>query len=161
MDDAIKILLEQSPSLAGLVVLAISIWIVFKRSLEENRTTLNGYKELFEQHRTNIDDLQSKYKSMLEEQRVEIEKHRVNFRALLEDKERSDVRYDTLKRDFNDLLIENKNLLRLIERIESMVNATGSDVKFLQKELERHREDLGSVKDSMLRLEHMPQDKNA
>ena len=142
MDKALEVLLQQSPSLAGLVLIAIGLWVVFKRNLQENKLTHNSLKGLFDQHKDNVNEILVKYKEMLEIQKAEIDRHRVNFSALLDDKARLDKRYDETKKEFSEIFIENRNLKRTLDNIEEMLKATGGDVKYIQKELLEQRKDI-------------------
>lgn len=154
MDKAVDVLLQQSPSLAGLVLLALGLWIIFRRNLQENKTTQNSLKTLFEQHKSSIDEILAKYKEMLEIQKTEIDRHRVNFRALLEDKARLAKRYDDTRKEYSDMFIENRKLKRTLDNIEEMLRATGGDVKYIQKELLAQRKDIEAMNEQ-LKLEDL------
>lgn len=154
MDKALEVLLQQSPSLAGLVLLAIGLWVVFKRNLQENKSTQDSLKLLFEQHKSNVDEILVKYKEMLEIQKSEIDRHRINFTALLEDKSRLDKRYDETKKEFSDIFMENRKLKRTLDSIEEMLKATGGDVKYIQKELLAQRKDIEELNDQLKLEDH-------
>ena len=159
--EAFTLVLEQSPSLAGLAVLAYCFWTIFKRNLEENRTTLGNFKSLFDnqkngvdshfsQHKDSVDLLLKEYKEMLEGQKKEIDRHRINFSALLDDKARADKNHEESRKEYYGISLENSKLKRALDNIEEMLKATGGDVKYIQKELLEQRKDL----DVILRIEH-------
>ena len=154
MEKALEVLLQQSPSLAGLVLLAIGIWTIFKRNLEENRNNQESMKFMFEQHKSNVDEILARYLEMLDIQKKEIDKNRMTITSLLKANEELDKRYNGTKKEFSDIFIENRKLKRTLDSIEEMLKATGGDVKYIQKQLQHQREDIEAM-NKQLKLEDL------
>ena len=160
MEIIIKSLIDQWPSLTGLICLSLVSWVLFKKYFEENKSLIEGLKvlsseqrsdleKLIQKHqefsieqRSSIDQVLDRYKNLSNDQVSEINRLQTLVRSLLDENERIGKRYDEIKNEFSKLTFENRALKKAVDNVDEMVRATGGDVKVISTQLRKAQEDI-------------------
>ena len=149
MSAILQSFIDQWPSMTFLCVLGISFWALFRRHLSETRALIDQSNTVFSDALSRNKEIVSQYKELCEQNRIDIDKYRMMADAAIKDNEEWREKYNLIRSELHELLLENQRLKTIVDKTNEMVRATGGDVKVIAKELEKTRSDIDKVSEQI------------